>query len=318
VINKLNIEEGFQINTPDIFVPWTISKRELKKLLGGHGLRHITMGYFSISCVSLGEMNHELGFHFDPPTSNRLSELEFFQRAYPNQKKSYDTFQSHFEKEFGNPTKVHPGTEGFDTCIWRIGSIEIVHSVYDRFGPEEHMRIRRIPEKSFSAARSFHSTLSYFAKSRSMSFTILRAIGFSIVFLIALPVILILVIYVVACGSFQSLWTNSLRRMKGKTPKLYCLSRECIKWPRVEALKAAQQAITQYESLSTKTNSEWAQIYHELAQETLAMIEDESTSSKEMYALCKRIREAPAVKGIHDIYLLHDWLLEKADNNNGT
>lgn len=315
MVIRLNIKEGFQINTPDVFVPWTISQRGLKKLLGEHGLRHITMGYFTISCVSLGEMEHELGLHFDPPTSNRLSEFEFFRKEYPDQKKSYDTFQSHFEKEFGKPTEAQPGPEGFDTCIWRIDSIKISHSVYDRFGPEEHMRIKRILEKCFSVTRSFHSILSYFAKSRSICFTILRAIGFSIVFLIALPAILILVIYVVACGSFQSLGTNSLRWIKGKTPKLYCLSKECVKWPRREALKAAQQAITQYESLMNKANSGWPQIYHELAQETLAMVEDESASSKEMYDLCRRIREAPNIKVPNEIYLLHDWLLERADNS---
>ena len=216
----MNIEEGFQIDTPYVFVPWAISQRELKKLLGRHGLRHIAMGYFTSSCVSLDGMNHELGFHFDPPTSNELSELEFFLKAYPNQKKSYETFQFHFEKEFGKPTEVHPGSEGFDTCIWRIGSIEIAHSIYDRFGPEEHMTIRRISEKGFSIMRAIHSILSYFANSRSICFTIFHAIGFFIVFLIVLPVLIIMGICVGAYGLFQFLLANSLRRFKGKMPKL--------------------------------------------------------------------------------------------------
>jgi hypothetical protein len=63
-----------------------------------------------------------------------------------------------------------------------------------------------------------------------------------------------------------------------------------------------------------KANTEWPQIHNKLAQETLAIIVNESASSKEMYDLCRRIREAPKIKGINDIYLLHDWLLERADN----
>jgi len=311
---KLNINEGFQINSPDVFVPWTITQNGLKKLLREYGLKHVTMGYFAISCVSLGDMDHELGFHFSPPTSNRLSELEFFRKAYPDRKRSYDTFQSYFEKEFGKPTETHPGPEGFNTCIWEMDSIEISHCVYDRFGPEEHMRIRRIPGKGFSVIRSFHTTLSYFAKSRSMGFTILRALGFLIVFLIALPVILLFMIYVVAYSLLRPLWINSLRRINGKTPKLYCLSKECMKWSHGEALTAAKKAVIQYELLVKQTDTECTSINHKLAQEVLVMIEKESASKKGMYDLCRRIREAPKIKGVDDVYLLHDWLLERADN----
>jgi hypothetical protein len=30
--------------------------------------------------------------------------------------------------------------EGFNNYEWRINDVQIVHYVFDRFGPEEHMR----------------------------------------------------------------------------------------------------------------------------------------------------------------------------------
>ena len=72
-----------------------------------------------------------------------LYELEFFRKSYADQTKSYEEFQEHFEAEFGKPNFIQPGTEGFDRCTWNLQDVEIVHYVFDRFGPEEHMRIRK-------------------------------------------------------------------------------------------------------------------------------------------------------------------------------
>ncbi len=62
----MNIAEGFQIEVPNVFIRWGIDETELRILLEPYGLRHITRGYFVLSCVSLNEMAHELGFHFSP------------------------------------------------------------------------------------------------------------------------------------------------------------------------------------------------------------------------------------------------------------
>lgn len=91
----------------------------------------------------MGDMEHELGFHFEPRSGDTLYELEFFRRSYPDQKKSYQEFQNHFEAVFRKPTFTQPGSEGFDSCAWNLEGIEIVHYVFDRFGPEEYMRIRK-------------------------------------------------------------------------------------------------------------------------------------------------------------------------------
>jgi hypothetical protein len=139
----MDITKGFQIEDPKVFIPWSVSQSQLHDLLSARGLRKITTGYFTITCKTMNGIQHELGFHFEPRSSDTLQELEFFRKAYPNQKKSYDEFQSHFESVFGKPNYMQPGNEGFNSCTWNLKDVEIVHYVYDRFGPEEHMRIRK-------------------------------------------------------------------------------------------------------------------------------------------------------------------------------
>ena len=139
----MDIVKGFQIEDPNVFVPWSVSQSELRELLSEHGLTHVIKGYFTITCKSMGGMEHELGFHFEPRSGDFLCELEFFRRSYSDRKKSYQEFQDHFESVFGKPNVIQPGHEGFDSCTWNLQDIEIVHYVFDRFGPEEHMRVSK-------------------------------------------------------------------------------------------------------------------------------------------------------------------------------
>ena len=138
----MDIDLGFQIDIPNVFIPWGINELELKKLLFSV-LRHVTTGYYTITCESLGDMKHELGFHFEPRKNGELNELEFFRRSYDDQWVSYNEFQNHFEAAFGKPTHTKEGNEGFQSHQWKINKITIVHYVFDRFGPEEHMRIKK-------------------------------------------------------------------------------------------------------------------------------------------------------------------------------
>jgi hypothetical protein len=140
---EMDIVQGFQIEKPKVFVRWSVSQSQLRELLSEHGLRHITTGYYTITCKSMGSIEHELGFHFEPRSGDNLYELEFFRKSYADQTKSYEEFQEHFEAEFGKPNFIQPGTEGFDRCTWNLQDVEIVHYVFDRFCPEEQMRIRK-------------------------------------------------------------------------------------------------------------------------------------------------------------------------------
>ncbi|UCD31170.1 MAG: hypothetical protein JSV38_10160, partial [Desulfobacterales bacterium] len=68
----MDIAKGFQIEDPNVFVPWSVSQSQLRELLSEHGLRPITKGYFTITCKSMGGMQHELGFHFEPRSGDFL------------------------------------------------------------------------------------------------------------------------------------------------------------------------------------------------------------------------------------------------------
>lgn len=136
----MDLRSGFHIDQPPVAVPWSVSEGELERLLGP-GLRHVTDKYWTLRVNVLGGLSCKLGFHFRG-SGGELSELEFFRDSYENQAESYDDFQRHFETAFGPPTERHAGPEGFPSCRWLVPGAEIIHTVFDRFGPEEHMRIR--------------------------------------------------------------------------------------------------------------------------------------------------------------------------------
>lgn len=139
----MDIEQGFGIENPRAFVRWGSTEEDLIAALGKH-FRYVTKGYYTITCKTLGGMEHELGFHFNPRKNGVLRELEFFRRSYEDQANSYNEFQSHFEATFGKPDKSSPGTEGFESHEWNLGRNKIVHYILNRFGPEEHMRIKHV------------------------------------------------------------------------------------------------------------------------------------------------------------------------------
>jgi len=138
----MDLARGFEIESPSAFVPWGIDERELLDLLPAE-LRHVTDGYYTMRCTSLTGLEHMLGFHFDPRIDGRLVELEFFRRAYPDLAASFDEFQRHLELTFGPPDESLPGDEGMLSYRWLRGPAQIRHFVFDRFGPEEHVRIAR-------------------------------------------------------------------------------------------------------------------------------------------------------------------------------
>lgn len=141
---RIDIDKGFQINCPNIFVPWDIDEKTLTELFKGQKLKHVTSGYYTASCTSLDNLKCMIGFHFEPRSKGQLNELEFFRNEYQDQQKSFDDFQRCFTQSFGEPTIATRGYEGFNNYEWRLDNIQIVHFVFDRFGPEEHMRIKKL------------------------------------------------------------------------------------------------------------------------------------------------------------------------------
>ena len=108
----MNIDFGFQIEAPNVLIPWGIDEGELEELLGSL-LRHVTTGYYTITCESLGGMKHELGFHFEPRKDGKLNELEFFRRSYDDQDASYKEFQLISKLHLENPLTLKRAMKGF-------------------------------------------------------------------------------------------------------------------------------------------------------------------------------------------------------------
>jgi len=162
----MEVSKGFQIEQPEIFVPWKISEEKLKQLFNGSTLRHVTNGYLAISCTSLSGLAHELGFHFHPRDEGVLIELEFFRKSYPDQAASYQEFERHLEATFGSPTHTTIGSEGFPSHTWQLRGAQVVHFVYDRFGLEEHVRIKKLPSQDIKTRLFSKPFYGWFYKAR--------------------------------------------------------------------------------------------------------------------------------------------------------
>ncbi|GGK55962.1 hypothetical protein ACD591_14465 [Rufibacter glacialis] len=142
----MEIHKGFKIDSPDLFINWGIKKADFISLFPESKLKKVTGDYYTAECISLGGLSCNIGFHFDGNIwGKKLKELEFFRNDYSNQRQSFYEFQKYFETAFGQPTTTTQGTEGFPNHNWNLESgVQIVHYIFDRFGPEEHMRIRKI------------------------------------------------------------------------------------------------------------------------------------------------------------------------------
>jgi hypothetical protein len=160
----MDVAQGFKIEQPEALVPWGISETEFERDFGALGLRRVTHGYFTTHCVSLRGLPHELGFQFYPRGAVGLNELEFFRSSPRSLEISFQEFQRHLEATFGKPTITTQGQEGFPFHRWQLSGADVVHFVIQRFGPEEHVRIKtsstvlasacaNIPMTSTSASR---------------------------------------------------------------------------------------------------------------------------------------------------------------------
>lgn len=138
----MEIEKGFQIEYPNAFVPWGIKESEFLAVLAPLLPRRVVDGYYTIFCKSLGGLDHELGFHFEPKIGGRLAELEFFNCRSQSIGDSFSRFQRHLENTFGPPNSVAT-KDGREWFQWVFGETVITHYMQDRFGPEEYLRLRR-------------------------------------------------------------------------------------------------------------------------------------------------------------------------------
>lgn len=139
----MDILRGFQIEAPDVFVPWGISEADLRSLLDYYGLRRITAGEYNISCVSLGGLAHELRLMLNPQAGGMLWAVGLFRpREYGEV--HFDEFQKHLEACFGKPTWVQNERDTYPSYNWDLKGVYVSHYLEDRYeGMEEHVRIER-------------------------------------------------------------------------------------------------------------------------------------------------------------------------------
>ena len=138
---RMDISSGFQIEQPELFIPWKVSETDLQKIFDGRLLVSSRMVISPRIAFSRG-LSHQLGFHFNPQGGGVLIELEFFRTSYADLSGCIRVSAA-VEQTFGQPTTTTPGSEGFPSHTWRLSNAEVVHFVYDRFGPEEHVRIKK-------------------------------------------------------------------------------------------------------------------------------------------------------------------------------
>lgn len=143
----MDLSKGFQIEEPQVFVPWDTPETQFLHGFEELHLWLVTDGYFTTHCTSLGGLSHELGFHLRPRRNGRLVEFEFFRSSHSNLAASYQEFQRHLEATFGQPTNTVAGSEGYLSHIWRSPGAEVFHYVQEHFGPEEYIRIKRTGER---------------------------------------------------------------------------------------------------------------------------------------------------------------------------
>jgi hypothetical protein len=138
---RRDIEHGFHIEEPDLFVPWGIGEAQLLALLGVRATK-VAPGYITCSCTSLGGLGHQLGFHFQPKAKGVLTELEFFRTKYPDERASFEEFQQHLEATFGTP-RSDGGIMGYPAYLWEFETVAVRHFMAYRYMVEEHVRIQK-------------------------------------------------------------------------------------------------------------------------------------------------------------------------------
>ena len=144
----MNISQGFEIEQPKVFIPWEISEKVLIGLVNSPSFRRVTKGQFSLSCVSLGGLSHELSFHLMPRVDGRLKELELYLKNARSLAGSFKKLQRHVEAVFGPPTIANRIRRIYPECsyTWNLKGVRIEHhiSLTRRYWDADVVRIIKV------------------------------------------------------------------------------------------------------------------------------------------------------------------------------
>jgi len=141
---RMDLSKGFQIEEPNVFVPWDTTEAQFQQTFERLHLRHMKHSYYTTRCTSLAGLSLHLMFVFYPMG---LGELRFGGNSCPDLDTSYDVFQRHLEETFGPPTLTTPGSEGYLDHTWVFHGAEVRHYVSEHFGPAEYVIIQKTAER---------------------------------------------------------------------------------------------------------------------------------------------------------------------------
>jgi hypothetical protein len=139
----VELERGFQIDHPAVFLPWGVTEQELAELLP-RPARRVTDGYHTFDCTALTGLLVVLGLHFEPRRGGVLHELELHRPEPADLAVAFGRSQHHLELTFGPPhdTRQRPGW--YPSHEWRFGDVRVRHYAQHRFVHEDRVRIERV------------------------------------------------------------------------------------------------------------------------------------------------------------------------------
>lgn len=153
IMNNMDrFDSGLLIDEPTLFLPFNTTKSELQRILNGYQYKKITNLYWTMM-VTLFDTHFCgcLGMHFD--IKGKLEKMELFKtdRTYLNDLdvlKSFGETQKLLESYIGKPEKS--GSTLYNLVnrnqknkkyTWDFKDVKVIHSIWDRFGLEEHIEI---------------------------------------------------------------------------------------------------------------------------------------------------------------------------------
>jgi hypothetical protein len=149
--SKSELALGLRLEDPAVLIPWGASIDEVLGMFRAHGRdepRKVTASYYTSATRLVGGTRVKVGFHFgrkEAPAG--LEQFELFDNGEREIEKSYQLFHRSLVEQFGEPSLQRAGDLGASMpyCEWRAGSVQLVHYVIDRFGPEEHVTLGKTP-----------------------------------------------------------------------------------------------------------------------------------------------------------------------------
>ena len=147
----MDIQKGIILGDPPIFLPWDIDETHFVDLFKDYEISFVTQKgcddkYYCVADIPVfGETHCNIGVKFE----KNICAIDVSRRnltgEYDDYVKSFSSFQNALIREFGQPNKTKKDCETkFNYCEWNMGGIRIYHTVMNRFGLTECLRLERV------------------------------------------------------------------------------------------------------------------------------------------------------------------------------